>query len=162
MSGVRAVRPLWRFLKVLEGRIITAGVTLAIFVTAVAIALIYFPAGARMLPLVIGIPGIILSAIQLVSELRRKDAEQISPEIRAGEIRMVIWFGAFASTIILLGFVYGSPVMIAAYLQFAAKEKWYTVLLGAALAWVILQYVFMRGIGIVLYEGIIPPYFTVY
>lgn len=141
----------------LEGRIVTAGVMLAIFVTAVTIALIYFPEGARMLPLVVGIPGSILAAIQLVSELRRSDEKKISPEIRAGEIRMVIWFGTFAAVILLLGFTYGSPVMIAAYLYIAAKEKWHTVLIGAALAWVVLHFVFTQGIGIVLYEGIIPP-----
>ena len=141
----------------LEGRIITAGVMLAIFVTAVGIALIYFPASARMLPLVVGIPGIILSAIQLVSELRRTDEKKVSQEIRAGEIRMVIWFGAFAAVILLLGFTYGSPIMIAAYLHFQAKEKWYTLLIGAALAWVVLEFVFTRGIGIVIFEGIIPP-----
>ena len=78
----------------LEGRIVTAGLLLAIFVTAVTIALIYFPEGARMLPLVVGIPGIILAAIQFVSELRGSDEKKISPEIRAGEIRMVIWYGA--------------------------------------------------------------------
>jgi len=141
----------------LEGRIITAGLMLAIFTTAVAIAFIYFPGGARMLPLVIGIPGIILSAIQLVSELRRTPPEQVSAEMRAREIRMVGWFGAFAGVILLLGFTYGSPVMIAAYLLIAAREKWYTGLIGALLAWAILEFVFSRGIGIVLYEGIIPP-----
>lgn len=146
----------------LEGRIVTAGVMLAIFVTAVGIALIYFPAGARMLPLVVGIPGIILSAIQFVSELRQTDAKQISPEVRAGEIRMIVWFAAFAAVIFLLGFIYGSPLLIAAYLQIQAKEKWYTTVLGALLAWVILEFVFSRGIGIVLYEGMIPPMFMGY
>lgn len=146
----------------LEGRIVTAGIMFAIFVTAVGIALIYFPPGARMLPLVVGIPGIILATIQLVSELRGTNGKPVSPEVRAGEIRMVIWFGVFAATIFLLGFIYGSPLMIAAYLHIQAKEKWYTTLIGAALAWVILEFVFARGIGIVLFEGIIPPMFMGY
>lgn len=146
----------------LEGRIVTAGVMLAIFVTAVAIALIYFPEGARMLPLVVGIPGIVLSALQLVNELRQTDPKRVSPDVRAGEIRMVIWFGVFASVVFLLGFIYGSPLLIAAYLHVQAKEKWYTTVLGALLAWVILEFVFSRGIGIVLYEGMIPPMFMGY
>jgi len=146
----------------LEGRIVTAGVMLAIFITAVGIALIYFPEGARMLPLVVGIPGIILAAIQFVNEFRQTDPKQVSPEVRAGEIRMVIWFGTFAATILALGFIYGSPLMIAAYLHLQAKEKWYTTVLGALLAWVILEFVFSRGIGIVLYEGMIPPMFMGY
>jgi hypothetical protein len=145
-----------------EGRIVTAGIMFAIFVSAVSIALIYFPEGARMLPLVVGIPGVLLSGIQLVSEIRRKDNKKISPEVRAGEFRMVGWFGTFAAVILLLGFTYGSPVMIAAYLYLAAKEKWYTVLIGAALAWTVLEFVFTRGIGIVLYEGYIPPMFISY
>lgn len=146
----------------LEGRIVTAGIMLALFVSAVGIALIYFPAGARMLPLVVGIPGVILAAIQLVSELRRTDGKRTTPEVRAGEIRMVIWFAVFAAVIFLLGFIYGSPLLIAAYLHVQAKEKWYTTLIGAALAWVILEFVFSRGIGIVLFEGIIPPMLIVY
>ena len=146
----------------LEGRIVTAGIMFAIFVTAVTIALLYFPEGARMLPLVIGIPGVILSAIQLVSELRKSDSEQASPEVRAGEIRMVVWFGSFATVLLLLGFEYGSPVLIAAYLSIAAKEKWYTVLIGAVLVWAILHFVFTVWIGIVLYEGYIPPMFIGY
>jgi hypothetical protein len=162
MFGARAVKTHWKESDMIEGRIVTAGLMFAIFTSAVGIALIYFPEGARMLPLVVGIPGVILSAIQLVSELRRKESKPISPEMRAGEIKMIIWFFSFASTIILLGFTYGSPVMIAAYLHLAAKEKWYTVLIGAALAWSVLEFVFTRGIGIVLYEGIIPPMFVVY
>ena len=142
-----------------EGRIVTAILMLAIFSTAVAIALIYFQPGARMLPLVIGIPGIILSAIQLLAELRKTDVKAVPDEIRHGEVKMLIWFGVFAAGIYLFGFIYGSPLLIAAYLHFQAKEKWYTTLIGGVLAWLVLEFVFARGIGIVLYEGYIPPMF---
>jgi hypothetical protein len=141
----------------LEGRIVVTGVILAIFITAVAIALVYFPAGTKLLPLTIGIPGIILTAIQLYAELQNKDPKVIEPEIRRGEIVMVIWFAVFAAVIVALGFIYGAPLMIAAYLLFAAKEKWYTALIGAVLAFVLLDYIFQEFIGVILWEGIIPP-----
>ena len=72
---------------------------------------------------------------------------------------MVLWFGAFAGVVLLLGFLYGSPLLIAAYLHFASKEKWYTTLIGGLLAWAVLEFVFVRGIGIVIYEGYLPPMF---
>lgn len=140
-----------------EGRIAIAGVILAIFVTAVTIALIYFPEGTKLLPLTIGIPGIILSSYQFIAELRDTKPKIVPPEIRRGEIIMVLWFAAFVTVIAALGFVYGSPLMIAAYLLIAAKEKWYTALIGAVLAYLLLEYVFQSFIGVILFEGLIPP-----
>ena len=141
----------------LEGRIVVSGVIFAIFVSAVVIALVYFAPGARMLPLVIGVPGVILSAIQLIAELRRTGAKKISPQVRRGEVIMVIWFGVFAAGIVAFGFKLAGPVLIAAYLLIAGRERWYTALIGAVLAWLILEFVFEQFIGILLFEGFVPP-----
>jgi hypothetical protein len=141
----------------IEGRIITAGVMLALFVTAVAIALMYFAPGARTLPLVIGIPGILLSAIQLISELRNPSDKEFSAETRRKELIMVLWFFGFVVSVILFGFVIASPIMVAAYMLLATREKWLTAIIGAVLVWVIMYLVFERMLGLILFEGLIPP-----
>jgi len=146
----------------LEGRIITAGFMLALFVTAVAIALIYFSPGARTLPLVIGIPGILLSAIQLISELRNPSDKEFSAERRRAEVVMILWFFGFVVSVILFGFVIASPIMVAAYMLIATEEKWLTAIIGAVLVWVVMDIVFERLLGLVLFEGLIPPMFGFY
>jgi O-antigen/teichoic acid export membrane protein len=141
----------------IEGRIITAGVMLALFVTAVAIALMYFAPGARTLPLVIGIPGILLSGIQFISELRQKEGKKVSAEDRRAEIGMVLWFTGFVAAVIAVGFIIASPIMVAAYMLIATREKWLTAIIGAVLVWAIMDLVFERSLGLVLFEGLLPP-----
>ena len=150
-----------------EGRLIISTVMLSIFAAAVAIAFLAFAPGARMLPLVVGIPGVILAAIQLSIELRRGDAAagqredtiMVLPDVRRGELRMFTWFAVFVAGILAFGFIYSSPLLIAAYLLIAGKERWYTALLSAVLVWAILKYVFEHFVGVVLFEGLIPPTF---
>jgi hypothetical protein len=55
-----------------KGSVFVAVVMLAIFVTMVGIALTQYPAQARFMPLVVGIPGIVLCVLQLFLELRRR------------------------------------------------------------------------------------------
>lgn len=71
-----------------------------------------------MLPLVIGIPGTILSAIQFVVELRSKGDKEFTPADRKAELRMFVWFLFFVIGIILFGFPYAGPLMVTIYLHF--------------------------------------------
>ena len=65
-----------------EGRTLTAAIMFAIFAVMVGLSLTY-PADARFLPLVIGIPGLLLSALQLAIELRAKpDRDAVAWTIR--------------------------------------------------------------------------------
>lgn len=55
---------------ILNGRVLTALIMFAFFVTTVGVALGY-PAQARFMPLVVGLPGIAFTLFELVKEVRR-------------------------------------------------------------------------------------------
>ena len=139
-----------------EGRILTAGVMLLIFATMVAMATTY-PGDARLLPLVIGIPGLVLCIIQFVNELRTKpgaDEKTFTAEDRMAELKMFGWFSVFVFGIILFGFPYAAPIIVALYLHFSWGEKWYVSLGAAAFAWAVLHGIFDYVLGLPLFEGL--------
>ena len=140
-----------------EGRILTAGIMLLIFATMVAMATTY-PGDARLLPLVIGIPGLVLCIIQFVTELRTKpgaDEKTFTAEDRMAELKMFGWFAVFVFGIILFGFPYAAPLIVAVYLHFSWGEKWYVSLGAAAFAWAVLHGIFDYVLGLPLFEGLV-------
>ena len=139
----------------IDGRIATAGLMVGIFLAMVLMALTYAP-GARTLPLVVGIPGLILAIIQFIAEWRDKNPRRIDAEQRRREVAMFSWFLLFVVGLLFFGFVYGGPVLLALYLYFSWHERWYTILISAALLWFILYVVFQYALGLFLFEGFIP------
>ena len=137
-----------------EGRTLTAGIMVAVFVTMVGLALTY-PQDARFLPLVIGIPGLVLSIVQLFTELRARPEPAVTPEEHRREGRMFAWFFVFVGSLVLFGFLYAGPALVAAYLYFSGKERWYVALIAAAFAWAVLYGVFEQFLGLPLFEGLI-------
>jgi hypothetical protein len=142
-----------------EGRVLVAGLMLLIFAVMVGLALTY-PGEARFLPLVIGIPGLVLSLAQFVIELRGKDEDEkvYTAEDRIAELRMFGWFAVFVFGIILFGFPYAGPIIVALYLHFSWGEKWYVSLGAAAFAWIILHGVFDYVLGLPLFEGLVSQW----
>ena len=139
----------------LEGRILTSAIMVALFGIAVGLALTYSPE-ARFLPLVIGIPGFILSIVQFAKEWREQNPEAVvTPEEHRREGKMFLWFGLFVGGLILFGFLYAGPVLVAAYLYFSGRERWYVALAAAAFAWTILYGVFEYFLGLPLFEGLV-------
>lgn len=139
-----------------EGRVLVAGIMLLLFAVMVGLALTY-PGEARFLPLVIGIPGLVLSLAQFVIELRGKaeDEKVYTAEDRMAEFKMFGWFAVFIFGIILFGFPYAGPIIVALYLHFSWGEKWYVSLGAAAFSWVILHGVFDYVLGLPLFEGLV-------
>jgi hypothetical protein len=111
-----------------------------------------------MLPLVIGIPGLLLSAIQLVMELRDRPPPAVTPEEHRREWRMLGWFVGFVVALVLFGFLYAGPALVAVYLYVSGREKWYVALGAAIFAWAILYGVFERFLGLPLFEGLLVQY----
>src|SRR5688572_8355643 len=118
---------------IFEGRIVVSFIMLAIFAGMVLYALT-FPADARFLPWVIGIPGLIFSLAQFVIELRVPAAPPREPRERRRELKMFGWFVLFIVGILLFGFVYAGPVLVAAYLYFDWNERPLVVILSALVA----------------------------
>ena len=139
-----------------EGRVLIAGIMLLIFATMVAMASTYGPE-ARFLPLVIGIPGLILCIIQFVTELRTTPGPNdkvYTAADRMAELKMFGWFSVFVFGIILFGFPYAAPIIVALYLHFSWGEKWYVSLGAAAFAWAVLHGIFDYVLGLPLFEGL--------
>src|SRR5215469_13426223 len=152
MSGAPASPRSYRAM--LEGRILVSGIMVVVFATAVLLSLTYAPE-ARVLPLVIGIPGLILSAVQLVKELRYNPDIVIVPEERRREATMFAWFLTFVAGLVLFGFLYAGPALVAAYLYFAGRERWYMALAAAVITWAILYGIFERFLGLPLFDGLV-------
>ncbi|HEX3485883.1 MAG TPA: tripartite tricarboxylate transporter TctB family protein [Micropepsaceae bacterium] len=142
----------------LEGRLLISAIMVVVFAGAVGLSFTYAPE-ARLLPMVIGIPGLVLSAVQLVVELReRNPAPAVTSEEHAREGRMFAWFIAFVAGLVLFGFLYAGPALVAAYLYFSGREKWYVALAGAVFAWAVLYGVFDWFLGLPLFEGLVFQY----
>jgi len=163
-----------------NGQICFTLIMLSIFVAMVAIALGYPPA-SRFLPLVIGIPGIVLTIGQLVvdvGELRRsapvRDPEKRSDdrgarvledqlardEGRAGsvpkrEIVLFAYFFGLVAGVILFGFWLAIPAFLIAFLRLRERESWRLALLLTTAGTAVLYFVFDRMLSIRLHEGFI-------
>src|SRR5882672_1445845 len=135
--------PMPRCPAMLEGRILISGLMVAVFAIAVGLSFTFAPE-ARLLPLVIGIPGLVLSVVQLVKEWREHGVPVVTSEEHVREFRMFAWFIAFVGGLVLFGFPYAGPLLVAAYLYFSGGEKWYVALIAALMAWSILYGVFER------------------
>jgi Tripartite tricarboxylate transporter TctB family len=136
-----------------EGRTITAAIMFTIFLVMVGLSFTYEP-DARFLPLVIGVPGLALAALQLVVELRAATDGKFTPQDRRAEWGMFGWFVLFCAGIVFFGFPYAGPVLVAAYLYLSWREKWYVCLAACVFAWAVLYGVFEQFLGLPLFEGL--------
>ena len=146
-----------------SGKIAICLVMLGIFASMVGIATQY-PAQARFMPLVVGIPGIVLCTLQLVLEVlvrgpaaapglaaTQDETGQGSPRRREA----VLWasFVGLIASLVVFGFWPTLPVFLAAFLRYYAKEGWrFTLALsaGGTLAFFL---VFHQALGVVLHNG---------
>src|SRR5258706_15209575 len=117
----------------LEGRILVSAIMVVAFAAAVGLAFTYAPE-ARFLPLVIGIPGLLFSVIQLIKELRERPEPAVTSDEHRREGRMFAWFIAFVGGLVLFGFPYAGPALVAAYLFFSGHEQWSVAISAASLA----------------------------
>jgi hypothetical protein len=142
----------------ISGRVAASAIMLAIFAGMVAIAGGY-PPQARFMPYVVGIPGILLCAVQLVFDLResRRAAAAGGSSFRC-ELFMLGWLLAFLAGIVLFGFVYATPVLLFAFLRYAARERIKVALAGAAGGFVMIHLVFVELLEIPLHDGLIPAW----
>lgn len=149
-------------MKIFNGQIITAAIMVAIFASMVGVSTTY-PANARMVPLIIGIPGTILCLIQLVSEILASyrlnlDAERPSPISSSElvrEIKFFLWFPAFIASVLVCGFFVTTLVLVFLFLRLDQREsmKLSTSLsVGGAL---VLYVIFNLVLGLPLYPGFV-------
>ena len=144
---------------IFSGRVITTLIMLAIFAGMTVIGMSY-PDKARMMPLLVGIPGTILALAQLIHDIRFSEAKAIDVDTsieRRREIKMFFWLALFFAGVMGFGFIYAAPILVFAFLLFGQKESLTVALVGGVGAWVILYGVFTRLLELFLFEGLLLP-----
>jgi hypothetical protein len=109
-----------------------------------------------MMPLIVSVPAIILSAVQLGVDLKVSRLQQ-TPRFRTAtaEVTTMLWIAAFIAGVTLAGFLIGAPLITMLYLHYAAREK-PVISIVAGLACLALLYgVFDRLFGVDLFEGLL-------
>jgi hypothetical protein len=143
-----------------DGRLAVSVMMLAIFVFFVGQALAFRPE-ARAMPLLVGVPAILLCLLQIALDLRRQGGAIIkSATLLAEERPIAIWLLAFFVAIIAFGFAYGAPPMVAAYLYFAARERLLVAIAGGAFSIVVLSFVFEKLLQVQLFDGLVTAFLS--
>ena len=141
-----------------EGRILIAGIMLLIFAVDGRDGVHLSAARRGFLPLVIGIPGLVLSHHPVrdrAARARRGREGRSPPKTAWPNSRCSAGSSSSSSGIILFGFPYAGPLIVALYLHFSWGEKWYVSLGAAAFAWAVLHGIFDYVLGLPLFEGLV-------
>jgi hypothetical protein len=151
-------------------------VMLAIF-TVMVVMSFGFPADARFMPLIVGVPGIVLCLAQIFVDLRNAGAPAVAsaaepipalrglalpdtgePVLSEGETvcrEIVLWsyFLGFIGGLLLFGFWISVPAMLVSFLRFQAGQTWRTALAAGLGASALLYFVFEVMLRIRLHPG---------
>lgn len=137
----------------IDGRVAVSGAMAAIFAGALMIALTYGPDG-RLAPLVVIVPGLVLSVIQLGLDLfggKARAGIEHDPERRRRALILFGYLAAFVLGAVLVGLPLTALILVFTYLKVYQHEG---VLISAALSialslatFLLLDFVF--GIGLV-------------
>lgn len=132
-----------------------SGVLGAVFLSALLASLALSPE-ARIGPVLIAIPGLILSIMQFVADLRSggDTSTTINGSIR-NDATSAFWLGVIAIACILTGLVYGAAAGIFAYARFRVGKPFFHAM-TASLVFAGLLYVgFERALGLALFSGVL-------
>jgi Tripartite tricarboxylate transporter TctB family len=155
------------------------GIMLVIFTTMVGMAT-QWPEGARMMPLVVGIPGIMFCLIQLMLDAARvydgpffrhfqtapkagkpTDAPEEMPEFGTHttkqELRMWTYFVAFVAGLLSFGYYVSIPIMLVTFLRREAEASWRMALLLGLGATTVIYLLFGLTLRIQLFPGFLSP-----
>ncbi len=142
-----------------NGRIATSLVMLGLFVGACVLAL-GLPSKAAFMPLLIGIPGVILCTWQVILDLRRAPDAPADPgdeETEDGqtEAAAFLWLGLFSIALIGFGFIVGGPLIVAAFVRFSSGEGWRNAVFAGAGTLAVLYGVFIWLLELPLFPGLV-------
>jgi hypothetical protein len=136
----------------------------AVFAYATVTAVSY-PEGAKLFPLAIAIPSLVLAVVLAIISLRSRGTivaprppdpgeEAIAPEERMRRTATIaLWILGVFVAVYLLGFLVAIPVSAIAYLRFAARESWATSVAVAGVCWALVFGVFDRLLHLPLPPG---------
>ena len=150
----------------MNGRVLTALVMLTIFLIMTGLAF-DFPSKGKLMPLMVGIPAVLLALVQLVLEYRTVAASNTTGAVadtthdkpekagQKGEYQMILWTTFFFAGILLFGFVSASPVLVFAFLYYGSKESIKISLISAVSTWAVIYFTFVKWFQISLFSGLV-------
>jgi len=147
-----------------DGKIITTLVMLILFMGACLMAL-GLPTKAAFMPLLIGIPGIILCSAQLVLDIRdarspkvdeaEKGVAVVPADDGRSEASMFLWLGVFLALLLGFGFAIGGPLAVLFFVYFEKKNNWLNAFFASAGTFAVLFGVFGWILELTLFKGFI-------
>jgi hypothetical protein len=134
-------------------------VMLGIFTGAVLIALT-LPSQAAFMPFLVGIPGMVLCAAQLVIEFTTaEDAPKASQkdgfDDSRTEAQMFAWLGIFTAFLIGIGFQWGGPIVVALFVRYGSRDTWGNACFAALGTFAVLFGVFVWLLELHLFQGLL-------
>jgi hypothetical protein len=138
---------------------LTVALTLLVVFAGMTARASTYPATARLMPLVIGIPAVLLAAWELWGAWRAGDGEAAAgARPRAGQTVALAWFAGFVLAIVSGGFIVGGIAAVVTAQRFWLRESWRTAGLGGIAAFVVLAGGIERGLGQPLFEGVVTEW----
>jgi len=153
-----------------DGRVTTAAFMLALF-GAMSARAATFPYEAGFVPLVVGVPAMLLCAYVLWTEIARVrrggDASEEPakaerpldlrerPARFADQVALIVWLWGFAAAIVAAGFLVGGTFATLAFVRFRLREPLTVTLGAAAVSYLTLYLVFEKMLGMVLFQGLV-------
>lgn len=142
-----------------DGRKATTLFMLVLFIGSSLLALA-LPAKAAFMPLLVGIPGSLLCAAQLVLDFRNGAAEsrgKPDDDESAGksETEMFVWLLLFTATILGFGFVIGGPLIVTLFVRAGSQESWPRAIFAGAGTFAVLYGVFIWLLELSLFNGFV-------
>ena len=113
---------------------------------------------ARLFPLAVAVPGLILALLAIVLPPRTEPAEPDEEDLPARErVRRtaitIAWILGFFAAVYLLGFLIAIPLGAVAYMRVIGQERWRTTVLVAAGCWALIYALFDRLLHVPLPRG---------
>jgi Tripartite tricarboxylate transporter TctB family len=162
------------FKNLLSERIILSAMIAGLLGYAVFAAFDFAPA-ARLLPLVFGIPTLMLSLVTLGVEIqgqrtgnvrRGTSSESLHAagpatprqqrEWRSRELRIIGWLLGLLALVVLVGFIWALPAFLVLFLRISGRQRW-PVVAGVAIGVFLVIYgLFSLALRLPLYPGLFP------
>ena len=161
----------------IKGSILLSGVFIIIFGGMIVLSQGY-PEKARLVPLVVAVPGLLMSLVQLIIELFFKDKIQSKEEdskthgyeaaaqeevayeeeltveeIKKREAVMVGWILAILVLILAFGFWITIAAFLLIFLRIHGQETWKTTIAVTVGGWMTIYLIFQVILRIPLFEG---------
>jgi hypothetical protein len=133
-------------------------VAMAAGVAAAAVSAAGLSPVARMAPLAVAVPTLVLLGIELVRRRTRPDRAK-QPASRAEERIMLAWIAVLLGASVVFGMTWGLPLFVLLYLRLRARESVTVAVVAAVALWLVLSGVLSAMLHVHAYRGLLQAWF---